>query len=150
MKDLMSYLAAVRRGLLNAIVTRRLALFSIVFPISIRAIPEILAGVYPLGFDTVWVYAPFVKAVQADGLGSAMNEVASVRPAPLMFILLGIVGHGYSAEPFPVTKAAAPPLHGFPVFSIYYFARRGLRWDDQECLLVVVLSSLDLVPLRFS
>ncbi len=150
MKDLMSHLTTGGRGLLNAIARRRLAVFAIVFPITVRAIPELLAGVYPLGFDTVWVYAPFVKAVQADGFVSAMNEVASVRPAPLMFIILGIVGLGSSAEPFLVTKAAAPLLHGFLVFSIYYFARRRLQWDDKRILLLVLLVSLYFVPLRFS
>ena len=150
MNDVTSYLAAVGGRLLNAIATRRLALFSILFPISVRAIPEILAGVYPLGFDTVWVYAPFVKAVQADGLVSAMNEVSSFRPAPLMFIILGIAGAVSNAEPFLVTKAAAPLLHGFLVFSMYYFARRRLRWDDRRSLLLIVLVSLYFVPLRFS
>ncbi len=73
MRDFTSYLVSVYRGLLNAIVTRPLALFLFASPISVRVIPEILAGAYPLGFDTVWVYAPFIKAVQAEGFSSAMN-----------------------------------------------------------------------------
>ncbi len=154
MRDFTSYLVSVCRGLLNGIVTRPLVLFSIAFPISVRAIPEVLAGAYPLGFDTVWVYAPFVKAVQTEGFGSVMNEMSyemsSFRPAPLMFMFLGIAGVLSSAEPFLITKAAAPLLHAFLVFSLYYFARCRLHWDDKRCLLIILLSSLYFVPLRFS
>ena len=150
MKGLTSYLAAVRRGLIDAISTRRLVLFSILFPLSVRSIPEILAGAYPLGFDTVWVYAPFVQAAQADGFGSAMSELGSFRHAPLMFIFLGIAGVVSNADPFLITKATAPLLHGFLVFSMYYFARHRLRWDDKRSLLLILLASLYFVPLRFS
>ena len=37
--------------------------------IAVRAIPELLAGPWPLGFDAVFRYAPFVHETQESGLG---------------------------------------------------------------------------------
>lgn len=151
MKDFRAQLAAVRRRLFNAIATRRLALFSILFPISVRAIPEILAGVYPLGFDTVWVYAPFVKDVETEGLGSAFAGLFSVNhPAPLVYVLLGLGAVATGAPPFAITKGAAPLLYGFLGLSLYYFGRHGLQWDQRKSLFLVLVTTLYFVPLRFS
>src|SRR5216684_4485607 len=54
---------------------RRFLLFSFLFPFAVRTVPEILAGPWPLGFDTVWVYAPFVKEVEMQGAGRAVAGV---------------------------------------------------------------------------
>ncbi len=151
MRDSVSYLSSVGRGLLKAIATRRFVLFSIVFPLSIRVIPEILAGPWPLGFDTVLAYAPFVKDVETQGLGAAFAGFFGVNHhAPLVYFLLGIAAVTTGAPPFAITKAAAPLLYSFLGFSLYYFARRGLGWDQRKSLLLVVLTTLYFVPLRFS
>jgi hypothetical protein len=44
----------------------------------------------------------------------------------------------------------APLLYGLLGFSLYYFARIGLGWNQQKSLWLVVLSVLYFVPLRFS
>lgn len=129
---------------------RRLTLLAVVVPVLIRAIPEILAGPYPLGFDTVWVYAPFAKSIQTDGFGTAMLEVVSDRSALLMYVLIGVAAMISNAEPFLITKAIGPLLHAFLVFSVYYFVKFGLRWDDRRCILIILISSLYFVPLRFT
>src|SRR5713226_2121753 len=64
------------------VILRRFLLFSGLFPFAIRTIPEILAGPWPLGFDTVWTYAPFVKQVETQGAGSAMDGVLGQHTAP--------------------------------------------------------------------
>lgn len=124
---------------------------SIVFPLGLRTIPELLAGPWPLGFDTVWVYAPFVKDVETEGLGSAFASFFSVNhPAPLVYVLLGLGAVATGAPPFAITKAAAPLLYGFLGLSLYYFGRRGLQWDQRKSLLLVLVTTLYFVPLRFS
>ena len=128
----------------------RLTILAIIFPLLVRAIPEILAGPFPLGFDTVWIYAPFVMNVETRGLGSALLEVGSHRAAPLLFLFLGIAATISQAEPFLVTKVAGVLLHSFLVFSVYYFARRGLRWDERKLVLLILLTSLYFLTLRFS
>jgi hypothetical protein len=129
---------------------RRFLLLSFLFPFGIRIIPEILAGPWPLGFDTVWVYAPFVKQVETQGAGPAMAGVLGQHTAPIMYALLAAVAWITQAAPFAVTKATAPLLYGLLGLSLYSFARNGLRWDQRRSLWVVVLSALYFVPLRFS
>lgn len=124
---------------------------AVALPLVVRMIPEILAGPWPLGFDTVWVYAPFVKDVQTEGLGSAFASFFSVtHPAPLVYVLLGLGAVATGAPPFAITKTAAPLLYGFLGLSLYYFGRRGLQWDQRKSLFLVLVTTLYFVPLRFS
>jgi hypothetical protein len=67
-----------------------------------------------------------------------------------MFVLLGVVASFSTADPILITKVFGPFLQGFLVFSVYYFARRGLGWSNRMCFLLIVLSSLYFVSLRFS
>lgn len=138
------------RGFGNSLLDWRVALVSVALPVALRAIPEFIAGGYPLGFDTVWVYAPFVKAAESGGFESAMRDIADSRGAPLMYFILTVVGIVSMAEPFVVTKTVGPLLHGFLVFSFYYFAKCGLRWDDKRALALIFLAAMTAVPLRFS
>jgi hypothetical protein len=140
--------AGVWHKILLAARSRRFLLLSVLFPFFLRVIPEILAGPWPLGFDTVWVYAPFVKDVQTKGFGEAFSGVYPA--APLVFALLGIGAVFTGAPPFAITKAAAPLLYGFTGLSLYYFARRGLQWDQSKSLFLVLVTTLYFVPLRFS
>ncbi len=129
---------------------RRFLLFSFLFPLLLRTIPELLAGPWPLGFDTVWVYAPFVKRVETQGAVSSLGGVLGSQTAPLMFFLLASGALVTRAAPFAVTKAAAPVLYGFLGFSLYYFGRRGLGWSQPKSLWLVLISALYFVPLLFS
>lgn len=139
------------RRLLEATKSRRFLLLSILFPFFLRVIPEILAGPWPLGFDTVLSYAPFVKDVETQGLGSAFASFFTFNhPAPLVYVLLGFGAVATGAPPFAITKAAAPLLYGFLGLSLYYFGRRGLQWDQGKSLFLVLVTTLYFVPLRFS
>jgi hypothetical protein len=129
---------------------RRFLLLSFLFPFAVRTIPEILAGPWPLGFDTVWVYAPFVKQVETQGAGPAMSGVLGQHTAPIIYALLAAVAWITQAAPFVVTKSMAPFLYGLLGFSLYYFARIGLIWDPRKSFWLVVLPALYFVPLRFS
>lgn len=149
-RNLLSLLMLKTRRLIGRIQARRLPLLAVALPVIIRTIPELLAGPYPLGFDTLWVYAPFVRDVENNGFAAAMLELGSRRSAPLMYLLIAIVASLSRAEPFLVVKGAAPLLHGFLVFSMYYLAKRGLGWDNKRCLLIILVSTLYFVPLRFS
>ncbi len=131
-------------------VTHKFLLLSAAIPLVIRTIPEVLAGPWPLGFDTVWIYAPFVKDVETKGFQASFQGVVDLRAAPLMYVLLGLAAVATNAAPFALTKATAPVLYAFLGFAIYFFGRRGLGWTPQKCLLLVVVSTLYFVPLRFS
>src|SRR5439155_24981339 len=72
------------------------------------------------------------------------------QAAPFVYVLLGLVAIATHAAPFAVTKGAAPLLYGFLGLSLYSFGRRGLGWSKERSLLLVGVSALYFVPLRFS
>lgn len=146
-----TFLWRLLRTLTSRAVARRFALIAILLPMGVRTIPELLAGPWPLGFDTVWVYAPFVKDIQTEGLGQGFAQFFTYNhPAPLVYVLLGLGAIVTGAPPFAITKAAAPLLYGFLGLSLYYFGRRGLGWDPRKSLFLVLVTTLYFVPLRFS
>ncbi len=148
--NLQDVLGRIGRGVWQRVHPRRFLLLSFLFPLLVRTIPELLAGPWPLGFDTVTTYAPFVKRVETQGAVSSLGGILGPHTAPLVFFLLALVGGATGAPPFAVTKAAAPVLYGFLGFSLYYFGRRGLGWSQPKSLWLVLISALYFVPLRFS
>ncbi len=148
MRNTRDFLILAWKRLLSVITSWRFVLLSIALPLGLRTIPELLAGPWPLGFDTVLAYAPFVKDVETQGLGAAFSSV--YHTGPLLYALLGIAAVSTGAPPFAITKAAAPLLYGFLGLSLYYFARRGLHWDQGKSLFLVILTTLYFLPLRFS
>jgi len=108
MRNFPSSLVWAWKRSLHGIKSRRFVLLSIVFPLGLRTIPELLAGPWPLGFDTVWVYAPFVKDVEREGLGSAFASFFSLNhSAPLVYVLLGLGAVATGAPPFATTRRYA-------------------------------------------
>jgi len=133
------------------LITHRMAFFSLSFPALIRSIPELIAGPWPLGFDTVSSYAPFVKIVQTQGLEPAFAGLLwREHVAPLLYWILGLIASFISLSPFAVTKSIAPLLYALLGVSLYSFARRGLVWDQKKAFLLVIIASLYFVPLRLS
>ena len=137
-------------SLATKVTARRFLVLSVAFPLGVRVIPELLAGPWPLGFDTVGWYAPFINDVETGGFVFGFQGVAHDQVAPVMFVLFGLVATITHAPPFAITKAAAPFLYSFLGFSLYYFARKGLEWDQRKSFLLVLISALYFVPLRFS
>ncbi len=138
------------RTIRHGLVARRFGLLSVAFPLGLRVIPELLAGPWPLGFDTLLSYAPFVKDVESRGFWPALSGIVGSHIAPLMFIFLGLAAVPSRAPPFVVTKTVAPLLYGLLGFSIFFLAHRGLEWDRGKSLLLVIVTTLYFVPLRFS
>ncbi len=132
------------------ILANRFVLLSLAIPVAIRTLPEVIAGQWPLGFDTVTWYAPFVKEVETKGFGPSFLGIASSQAAPLVYSFLGLAAVLTNAAPFAITKAAAPMLYGSLGLSLYYFARRRLRWTQRKSLMLVLVSTLYFVSLRFS
>src|SRR3972149_1015023 len=108
MRNFPGFLSLAWKRFLHGIRSRRFVLLSIIFPLGLRTIPELLAGPWPLGFDTVLSYAPFVKDVETQGFGSAFASFFSVNhPAPLVYVLLGFGAVATGAPPCAFYSASA-------------------------------------------
>ena len=104
----MRILRMFANGLATKVTARRFLVLSVAFPLGLHVIPELLAGPWPLGFDTVLTYAPFVKDVEAQGFWPTLSDLAGSHVAPLVYALLGVAAVLTAAPPFAITKAAAP------------------------------------------
>ena len=129
-------------GLLGA----RFGLAAFLLPLAIRAIPDLIAGPYPIGYDTIGSYVPLM-------LDWGSGNFQSFNPLIGGWLTFAIFGTAYWAthiDPVFILKIAGPILYGFLGFSEYYFARGLLKWDSKKSLLLVLIASTYFVSLRIS
>ncbi len=125
-------------------------LLSFALPAAFRAIPEVLAGPYPIGFDTVSWYAPIMGWTQRNGSGSALNLIFQSQRAPLFDILLVGVAALVPLHPFTMIKAVGPLLLGFFSLSTYMMVRTVFEAKRSTALTIALFVSLYFVTLRLS
>src|SRR6266487_6685411 len=133
-------------GFLEKFMRHRFLVAAFAIPLGIRALPEILAGPYPIGYDTIASYIPVM-------LDWGSGNLQSFNPFIGGWLIFAIFGLSYSAthiDPILIVKTAGPTLYGILGLAEYFFARRSLRWDQKKCLLFVVMLSFYFVSLRVS
>jgi len=126
----------LRGFVLSFIVSRRLSYF-LVFSISLvlRALPEFLSGVYPVGFDALAGYVPAVVALPDH----APMILFGWDWSPLAVYLLWFVRWITGVEPFLLLKVAGPVFYAFFTVSFYYMLLHGLEWDEKKSFMVALL-----------
>src|SRR5947209_20592754 len=80
------------------------AVLAFAIPFLIRSVPELLAGSFPIGFDTVTLYVPFQVSCNPDGTGGCLAAVSETHPAPLLYVILAGAS-AVGAAPLHVAKA---------------------------------------------
>ena len=116
-----------------------------IIPLTVRVVPELLAGPYLLGFDTQAFYVPNVLLWMHNGV----NFLDFLGTAPLLYaIILGIARSGGSMV--LSIKVISPLLLALLAFSIYLFARKSISWSAPKSLFVAVLGTVYFVALRAS
>lgn len=133
-------------GLAGTVERYRYALAAFLVPLTIRAIPEIIAGPYPIGYDTVAAYIP---AMLDWGSGNPTGFTPLIG-GWLVYAILGITYLTTRIDPVLIAKILAPLVYGSLGFSFYFFSRRSLGWIESKSLFLVVLSSTYFVLLRIS
>src|SRR3989442_4697636 len=85
------------------------AVLAFAIPFLIRSVPELLAGSFPIGFDTVNLYVPFQVSCNRDGIGGCPWALFGTHAGPLLYVILAgasILG----GSPFLVAKAHGASL----------------------------------------
>src|SRR6266702_6807592 len=73
--------------IVTAIRKYKLPLVAFLLPLTVRAIPELMAGPYPIGYDTITAYVPFMRDWAAGNTSAQLNpEVGGW----LLFVLFGL------------------------------------------------------------
>lgn len=109
---------------------------------GIRIIPEIKAGVWPIGYDTFNTYAPQLATYHSPLIYWLFSDNL------IYFIFLPFVKMG--VDPGFLMKIFGPIFFGFLILSFYYWARFFVKFDKTKALLVGVLIIFQLATLRLS
>ena len=134
-------------GLRNLAVSRRFALATFAFPLILRMIPDILAGPYPIGYDSISSYIPLMR-VWPSG-----NSVGQFHPEIGGWVVFALFGLAYATtrlDPTIIVKIAGPILYGILGVSQFEFAKKTMKWSDDKSALLVFVSAIYFVSLRVS
>src|SRR5436309_14844214 len=110
--------------IVSAIRNYKFALAAFLLPFTVRAIPEVIAGPYPIGWDTIAFYVPSTLdwAAGKDGLLFMIGE------APLLYMITVPVYLVSRVDPVWIFKVLGPVLYGCMVYALFRFLRLGLFW----------------------
>lgn len=128
----------------------RTAFFVLAIAAIVRGIPEILAGAYPIGFDTVTWYAPFLSAARTQGIDVALTALVEEQTAPGLYLLLVAFAPFPSISPWTVVKVLGPLLLGVLAVVVYAFGRTALEWPRRKAFLGATFAVLLFAVLRMS
>jgi hypothetical protein len=132
--------------LLSAIRRHRFGFAAFLIPLSIRSIPEILVGPYPIGWDTIAFYVPNTL----DWATGKTGWLTMLGTAPLMYMISVPVYWISRVNPVWIFKIMGPILYGSMIWALFRFLRIGLKWPDNQALGGALLTSLYFVTLRIS
>src|SRR5260370_41283631 len=131
---------------LRLIQRHRLALVAFLVPLSIRSIPEILSGPYPVGWDTVAYYIPNT----IDMVSGRMNIWGMITSPPVMYAIVVPVFLLARTNLVLIFKALGPSLYGLLGWSIFSFCQRRRHWPSRKALYAVHFVSAHSVTLRLA
>lgn len=108
----------------------------------IRTIPEIKAGVWPIGYDTFNTYA----AELASYNGSLLNWLKTANLLYFIFLPFKLCG----VDPGLLMKISGPVFFGGLIASFYYWARGFVGFSKLKAFLASSLIIFQLATLRIS
>jgi hypothetical protein len=119
-----------------------LGIFS--FALLLRAIPEFLSGIYPVGFDVLQGYIPAVMALPDNSPMKLFGWAYS----PLAIYLLWFVRALTGVDPNLLLKIAGPIFYGLLCVCFYFLMSRGLKWRTQKSFFVALIFLLQPAIMR--
>src|SRR5467141_166066 len=131
---------------LQLIPQHKLAFVAFLVPLSIRIIPEILSGQYPVGWDIIAYYIPNT----IDMASGNMNLWGVITSAPVMYAIVLPAYLLTKTNLVLIFKVLGPILYGFLGWSIFWFCQRRLHWSSRKALYAVLFVSAYFVTLRIS
>src|SRR5437870_7452212 len=131
---------------LSLILQHRLGLVAFLVPLSIRSIPEILSGPYPVGWDIIAYYVPNT----IDMVSGRMNVWEIITSPPVMYAIT-VPAYVLTRTNLVLTfKVLGPILYGFLGWTIFWFGQRRLHWSGNKALYAVLFISAYFLSLRIS
>ena len=133
-----------RTKLLEAFMKHKFLFAAFLLPLGIRAIPEIIAGPYPIGFDPINYYIPMMLS------RPSLQAIVSSSPSPLYWILQQGLFNALNPNPVILVKSLGATLAGAVAISIYAYGKRVIELSEKWSLLGALVASTYFISLRIS
>jgi hypothetical protein len=113
-------------------------------PFTVRSIPEVIAGPYPIGWDTIAFYVPNTLDMAAGRMGFW----GILGSGPLMYSFIVPIYVLTRINPILLFKAVGPALFGALCWSVFRLCEKKLGLSVRNAILSVLFLSLYFVSLR--
>jgi len=115
-----------------------------ILALTLRAAPEFLSGIYPVGFDLLAGYLPALVA---------LPDVSPMKLfgwfwSPLAIFVLWFSWMLTGVDLYLFLKVAGPVFYGLFVLSFYYMLWKGLGWSGRKSFVTALLFLLQPAVLR--
>jgi hypothetical protein len=110
----------------------------------IRALPELLSGPFPVGFDLLAGYAPSILVLPETYPLKLFGWLWS----PLSVFVLWLAWKLSTLDLLTLLKFAGPVFYGLFVLSFYYLLSKGLGWNRKKSFFTTLLFLLQPAVLR--
>src|SRR6266849_1604620 len=122
----------------------KFALAAFLLPFTVRAIPEVIAGPYPIGWDTIAFYVPNTL----DMAAGKMSVLGIIGSGPLMYAFVVPIYLLTKISPILLLKVMGPLLFGGLCWSVFRFCEKKLGLSVRSAFLSVLFLSFYFVSLR--
>src|SRR2546425_1280469 len=130
--------------ILSAIRRYKFALASFLLPFTVRAIPEVIAGPYPIGWDIIAFYVPNTL----DMAAGRMSIWGILGSGPLMYAFIVPIYVLTKINPILLFKVDGPVLFGVLCWSVFRLCEKKLGLNVRNSFLSVLFLALYFVSLR--
>src|SRR2546425_11673598 len=130
--------------IVSAIRNYRFALAAFLLPFTVRAIPELIAGPYPIGWDIIAFYVPNTL----DMAAGRMSIWGILGSGPLMYAFIVPIYVLTKINPILLFKVAGPVLFGVLCWSVFRLCEKKLGLSVRSAFLSVLFLAFYFVSLR--
>ena len=130
--------------IISAIRKYKFALAAFLLPFTVRAIPEIIAGPYPIGWDIIAFYLPNTLDMAAGRMGMW----GILGSGPLMYSFIVPIYLLTRINPILLFKVVGPVLFGVLCWSLFRLCEKKLGLSVKSGFLTVLFLAFYFVSLR--
>src|SRR3989441_2693791 len=130
--------------IISAIRKYKLTLAAFLLPFTVRAIPEVIAGPYPIGWDIIAFYVP----TTLDMAAGRMSIWGILGSGPLMYAMVVPIYTLTRINPILLFKVAGPVLFGVLCWSVFRFCKKRLDLSARNAFQSILFLAFYFVSLR--
>src|SRR2546426_5017035 len=131
-------------GIILAIRNHKFALAAFLLPFIVRAIPEVIAGPYPIGWDIIAFYVPNTL----DMATGRMGVWGILGSGPLMYAFIVPIYVLTKINPILLFKVAGPVFFGVLCWSVFRLCEKKMGLSLRSAFVSVLFLAFYFVSLR--